>query len=1618
MFTKLVEGGKGTVVITVSEEEEPGFGDLSEGSGISEDVSPCCIIGNCTCDSFLHALVNVTDNVMVYITTDVVLSSIVSIVGVDNITILGYNNPTVHCNNEGGVKFSSCNNLLIEGIVWENCGSDNNPVLAKHKSSNLTIENCTFQQSHGQAISLVNVEENVYINRCIFMHNNHHIDHGTAIFFSSQNSQMHLKIHNCNFTDNGASRATTSIIYINGHKKIREPFSVLNSEFRNNLGIPIYISNHPNANICGKALFKGNVAMRGGAIYSIHSRVVFDDNSNAMFYNNSASYGGAAYSYRSTISFDHNSKVIFTNNSAIYGGAMNSVSYSHILIGHNSTVKFTGNNASRTGGAINSEFRSTVRITNSAINFTKNIGFSGGGAMYARSSKIIFDGYSTATFMKNNATGSGGAIQITDISALSFLESSKVMFFSNNSTHYSGAISIGHYSKTIFDQRTVVTFANNSAHRHGGAITSSKYSAILFQGNSTVRFTGNKAVSYHGGAIYSVVKSDMYFKENCKVEFIENVATGTGGAIVNYNYHIRNRISVSFEGKSVVTFTKNIGRRAGAIYGRKSDILVTNQSMLTFTENSATMKGGAVYAEDESTIAFEGTPIMTFTANRAIISGGAIYSVSDMSIVFKRDAHVTFNNNEAGEHGGAISSMKNSRIEYKDNSTVHFSNNTALIGGAVYSINNSNVLFKGKSCVTFISNEASENGGAVYAAYNSHIACNGNSLLRFTKNTAFSGGAVHVSHSSIVFNGNTQPTFNENTAEFGGAIFSVLSYNVIVGGNSVITFINNSAISSGAIHSQNSNLMFVGNSTATFSGNKAAENGGAVYGLNSDLLLNDMSVLAFTNNKALNKGGALYFVSDSDVSFQGHNLSSSYFTNNTAENGGAVFISHSSINFGQNTTSMFDGNAAVHNGGAVYFSDQCRVTFKNYSNTTFTNNIAERYGGGLYLKLAQRTVDYNSKASNKFQNNYAGISGHSLYIATTKSCNSSCLNNSMNALSDELQQKNQFEIATTPSNLKLSHPAICVDGYDDNQNCETYFVNDIMLGEEIVLDACVLDYYNQPSNAAQFRVTGDDDTDYHIDSVGDILISCGRDTFQGLSIIGKKLVTPYNYTVIVTYVASDEVTFSIKLIVELSPCRIGFQHDKNLQGCICYNNDDVVRCSGSSSTIKRGYWFGSMNGQPTVAVCPINYCDFSSSETTDGFYHLSPLRTNQCRSHRSGPACGNCEEGWTLSFDSAECFKTEKCTTGQTTLVVISTVLYWIAVVVAVFVMMHYKVPIGYLYVITYYYGMIDVLLNQTLYLSQSLLAVGNIIASMFKITPQFLGQLCLAKGMSGIDQQFIHYVHPLAVTVILIALSLVAKMSYKFSPFISKGYAQVVCLLLILSYSSVATTSLVLMRALTFLDVDKIYTYLSPDVEYFHGRHLPYAIVAVLCTIVIVIGLPLLLLLEPFLKSKYTFLRFKPLLDQFQGCYKDKYQCFAAYYMICRLLLLMIIITTPSNSLIVQCILILICIAMATVHLMLRPYHNKMLNTFDGLILLLIISVAALPVFNNSNPDFVKAMAFILVLIPLVMFITMVLLSCKGKIKGFVAHCVPNNSNDTNSEMPMTDVGKIVIENTNCKKM
>ena len=637
-----------------------------------------------------------------------------------------------------------------------------------------------------------------------------------------------------------------------------------------------------------------------------------------------------------------------------------------------------------------------------------------------------------------------------------------------------------------------------------------------------------------------------------------------------------------------------------------------------------------------------------------------------------------------------------------------------------------------------------------------------------------------------------------------------------------------------------------------------------------------------------------------------------------------------------------------------------------------------------------------------------------MYQDVAESCNSrNCLTNRVIGISNEF-------IATPPNQLKFYDPAICIDN-DNDTECNSYYVQNIMLGTEIVMPACLSDHYNHSVNkSTHFSIQSEMHSHYFTSGPKNILISCG--TFKGVSILGNKSVSKLeNFSVTISLnseLYSNWKQILVKLTIELSPCHPGFWQYPKSEKCTCYNFKNVVTCSASSSTIKRGYWFGSVTGKPTVTFCPINYCNFTCCETSNGYYQLSPVRDNQCRLHRSGAACGSCVYGYTLSFDSTECVNVESCTTGQTILMILLIVIYWIVMIILVFGMMYYKVGIGYLYSITYYYSIVDILLNQNLQSSRGLYFTISIISSFSKITPQFLGELCLVTRMSGIDQQFIHYIHPSAIILILVIIRLLAKSSPRFSIIIIRGRIHVVCLFLLLSYTSMASTSLLLLRSLTFQEINKVYTYLSPDIEYFHGRHLAYSIVALLCTVIIVIGLPLLLTLEPFLNHKFNFTRIKPLLDQFQGCYKDKYRCFAGYYMICRLVIITIIVINSSNDFVATYSLIIVCGLADLIHAMVKPYKQEILNKFDAIILHLIIFIVVLPLLDDFNSPEVITTVFALFFLPLLKFIAITIFLHKDNFKRIATYFTSKNEspriNDDihNNEIPMREFD-LVIDNS-----
>jgi predicted outer membrane repeat protein len=498
--------------------------------------------------------------------------------------------------------------------------------------------------------------------------------------------------------------------------------------------------------------FEANEANRGGAIYSSYSLVSIN-NSKIDFSTNTAENGGAIYLTNAFIKAD-NSEVNFTSNTATENGGAVYAIVSTLSFNASSKVLFSFNTAID-GGAIYAT-RSSISFDGSTISFTENTA-SNGGAVYADSSKLDFNN-SSASFTENNASAQGGAIYAA-ASTIAFDNSNGD--FTDNSAIDGGAVYAN--SSSISFNSSTMNFIGNDAD-YGGAVYADNAKTSF--NNSSANFMQNGA-SVHGGAIYTE-NSTISFN-NSIGNFIANDAQRGGAVYVN-----KSSFSVN---ASTINFTLNSGDSGGAIYGIGAKVLF-NASSVNFIQNSVSGKGGAVYASNPMTIAFNNSN-GNFINNSALY-GGAIYASDGSSLSFNAST-INWDSNDAAD-GGAIYADNGSKF-YFNNSSANFTQNNAADGGAVYAGLGSRILFNA-STIIYASNLA-QNGAAIYAADGSTISFN-NSSAAFESNIAsLNGGAIYVeSGSSISFN-NSIVNFTQNSAVGGGAVY--------LSENSTISFYNTSA---------------------------------------------------------------------------------------------------------------------------------------------------------------------------------------------------------------------------------------------------------------------------------------------------------------------------------------------------------------------------------------------------------------------------------------------------------------------------------------------------------------------------------------------------------------------------------------------------------------------------------------------------------------------------------------------------------------------------------------------------------------------------------------------------------------------------------------------------------
>lgn len=740
----------------------------------------------------------------------------------------------------------------------------------------------------------------------------------------------------------------------------------------------------------------------GGAIYTLGSSTL----TSVTFTNNAATRnGGALYCAGNTvtltdITFTDNGKTGAGTTTANGGAIYNSAGTLTITDG-----SFTNNASSATGGAITNAVSATLDLDIYGASFTGNSSRDG-GAIYNAGRLYIAAGAAVTTFTGNIASQNGGAIYGTGTGSII----AGTIFDSNRATSNGGAI-YATGTPTFED----VTFKNNSAVINGGAVFS-QVTSLSFVGCT---FTDNGkigATTQNGGAIYNntgtLIATDSTFTTNAAEvsggailstggtltisgsDFTSNTAVTSGGAIQN---DAGTTINMT---KS--TFTSNSSINGGAIYNAATLFIneygTTGSSLTTFTGNTASGYGGAIYGIGSSGSISSGT---IFDSNTAGIDGGAIYTSGTPILTGS-----TFKKNFAERNGGALYCAGTS-ITIKDDI---FTDNGKL--GAAIKTLNGGALYNAIGTITiadstFTSNAVTTSGGALFSTggtlsmtggefTNNTAGVSGGAVINeagttmtmtnstFTSNSSVNGGAIY-NDASLSINeygttGSTSTTFTGNTASGkGGAIFGIGVGTISKG----TVFDSNSAtIDGGAVYNTSGTPTFTG---VTFKNNYTGGNGGAIYNTSTVLTLktNTFTDNGKTNNTATTQnGGAVY----DDVGTA--TISDSSFTGNAVtDRGGAVFSSGGTTTL---TNDTFTSNTAGVSGGAIYNEGPTAITL---TNCTFTDNgkangtVTTTNGGAAYNADGTMTITGGS-----FTNNASTTAGGAIYNNTTAAKNTNASN--------------------------------------------------------------------------------------------------------------------------------------------------------------------------------------------------------------------------------------------------------------------------------------------------------------------------------------------------------------------------------------------------------------------------------------------------------------------------------------------------------------------------------------------------------------------------------------------------------------------------------------------------
>ena len=880
-----------------------------------------------------------------------------------------------------------------------------------------------------------------------------------------------------------------------------------------------------------------------------------------------------------------------------------------------------------------------------------------------------------------------------------------------------------------------------------------------------------------------------------------------------------------------------------------------------------------------------------------------------------------------------------------------------------------NSVFKLNGCNKTTNNQwHTRIGGGVYISYYSIKSFNSSGSeyhfrnVNFTENCAELGGGVYFFSFRQASNKNSLQfkscIFEKNRAHIGSAIDLTPSNFVKLseGEIPVPVFRDCTFLENAASYSNDSN------------NTQRATGIGTLYASLYDVKFEQVN--RFENNS----GTGVYMVNGvADFS-----NSSAIFSGNQGIRGGAIaLIGASAMVVGRNQDYTFEENQAHFQGGAIY------VLMINNHDFTVSRSCFIQYFDGSSFRI---TRNWNTNIN--FVGNKAQV-GHSIFATSLHPCQA--INNNT-----EEDQRNPFFITVNSSDV------FAVRGINVNES-------------EIATEGAQLHYEQKvlhtiPGQQYYHRVILKDDTNKTVNEPLRTNVFT-KDTNNTVSLdpafslyVREKIQlngTPGGQADILLQTVSNRQSYTILKVV-LEECPPGFKLENNMV-CVCNSNDyfGLTECdtNGFFSYLIPGLWMGQINESNVTklatSICPHSFCNYNN-KTVRGVVlpqKSSELDRSMCGESREGILCGRCRKHYTAHFHSPkfQCWlENDLCKVG------------WLFYILSDLV----PVTVVFIIVIVFNISFTSGAVNGFILFSQVLLSL-NIDASGIITFPnqksitegyQFLYgflnldffttdtmSFCLWPKATALDMlafKYITIIYALSLVILVIwfmnecggrclgkwwrITTVKLSIIHGISAFFIICYSQSI----MVSHNLVTGGRLWLKEGSSVTVSRRVW--LNGNIIHFSGEHLRYALPALFCLLTIGIIPPVLLLIYPlfnkilallgyeesrivtYISQKLPINTLKPILDSFQGCFKDNLRFFAGFYFLYRWMAPIVYSTAPSlgTAYIITEILLILMLA---IHAFSQPYTKRVHNMVDTILftdLLLINSIICIHYFLFQSQE------------------------------------------------------------------